>query len=30
VTSFTAEADGVTADHVVEKLCEVIEEPAEA
>jgi MoxR-like ATPase len=30
VTSFTAEADGVTPDHVVEKLCEVIEEPAEA
>jgi MoxR-like ATPase len=30
VTSFTAEADGVSADHVVEKLSEVIEEPAEA
>jgi MoxR-like ATPase len=30
VTSFTAEADGVTPDHIVEKLCEVIEEPAEA
>jgi MoxR-like ATPase len=30
VTSFTAEADGVSSDHVVEKLFEVIDEPAEA
>ena len=30
VTSFTAEADGISADHVVEKLCATIEEPAEA
>ena len=30
VTSFTAEADGVSADHMVQKLIEVIEEPAEA
>ncbi len=30
VTSFTAEADGVTADHVVEKLCATIREPTEA
>jgi MoxR-like ATPase len=30
VTSFRAESDGVTPDHVVEKLFEVIREPAEA
>jgi MoxR-like ATPase len=29
VTSFRAESDGVTADHIVEKLFEVIREPAE-
>ncbi len=29
VTSFTAEADGVASDHVVEKLCETISEPEE-
>src|SRR5262249_33193894 len=28
VTSFRAESDGVTADHIVEKLFEVIREPA--
>jgi MoxR-like ATPase len=30
VTSFRAESDGVTPDHVVEKLFEVVREPAEA
>jgi MoxR-like ATPase len=30
VTSFTAEADGISADHMVEKLCETIQEPVEA
>jgi MoxR-like ATPase len=30
VTSFTAEADGVSADHVVEKLCDTVHEPLEA
>ncbi|MGE3408427.1 MAG: AAA family ATPase [Pirellulales bacterium] len=29
VTSFTSESDGVTVDHVVEKLFEVVQEPAE-
>jgi MoxR-like ATPase len=29
VTSFAAEAEGISPDHVVEKLCEVIQEPAE-
>ncbi len=29
VTSFTAESDGVTVDHVVEKLFDVVREPAE-
>ena len=29
VTSFTAESDGVTADHIVEKLFETVREPME-
>jgi MoxR-like ATPase len=29
VTSFTAESDGVTADHIVEKLFETVKEPME-
>jgi MoxR-like ATPase len=29
VTSFTAESDGVTPDHIVEKLFETVSEPAE-
>lgn len=29
VTSFTAESDGVTPDHIVEKLFEIVREPAE-
>ena len=29
VTSFTAESDGVTADHIVEKLFDTVREPAE-
>jgi len=30
VTSFRAESDGVSPDHVVEKLFEMVREPAEA
>jgi MoxR-like ATPase len=29
-TSFRAESDGVTADHIVEKLFEVVREPIRA
>jgi hypothetical protein len=29
VTSFTAESDGITADHIVEKLFETVREPME-